>query len=105
VAYHSAHLRDKFTLAWRIRLRETYKMVKQARMIYRFYIARRAWQTWTDRFAERRREKKFKDLEKARLRKAFTGEINRLSHVATASNDCSASVGHSYPEHTTVQAR
>jgi hypothetical protein len=60
-------------LAWRIHLRTKFKMIKQARLAEKFFVIRKAWRIWTDRFEENSREKKLKALEKRRLKKCFDG--------------------------------
>jgi hypothetical protein len=106
VQYHSAQLGYKILLAWRVQLRARYKMIKRARTAYKFFIARKAWMIWTDRFKELRREKKLKELESQKVKKAFDGQcyqsvargclfdgarsVGRSCAATTAANDCRA---------------
>ncbi|KAL0946958.1 hypothetical protein HGRIS_013114 [Hohenbuehelia grisea] len=69
--YHSAHLQYGFLLAWRLRLRDHLKLAKQARTAEGYLIARRALKQWSDKLAEKRREKKLKEFEVAKLRQQF----------------------------------
>lgn len=71
--YYSTQLRYKMLLEWRIHLRAKLKMIKQARLAEKFFVIRKAWRAWTERFEEKTREKKLKALELQRLKKRFGG--------------------------------
>jgi protein SFI1 len=75
--YHSAQLRFKILSIWRLQLRSKLKMAKQARIAEKFFIARRAWKTWTDKFEHIRRQKKLQVLERRKMRKYFIGKFRQ----------------------------
>jgi protein SFI1 len=85
VHYHSAQLRFKMLLTWRLRLRSKLQMVKQGRAAQKFLISRRAWNIWTDKLEERRRQNKLRDLERRKMRKYFFGESKPRASIVTSS--------------------
>lgn len=56
---------------WRAQLRENLKLHRQARMVEKHLITRRAWNRWQERLAELRREKQLKGLETKRLARYY----------------------------------
>jgi protein SFI1 len=79
VHYHSAQLRYKIILSWRIQLRERLKLMKMARVAYQFFVTRRAWKAWGNAFKARARERHAKDIEKRRLEKIFHRESDQYT--------------------------
>ena len=73
--YHSAQLRFKMLLTWRLQLRAKLQMIKQSRIAEKFFIARQAWKIWTDKLEEKRRQKKLQDWKKQKMRKCFICEF------------------------------
>jgi len=86
--YHSAQLRFKILLIWRLQLRSKLKKAKQARIAEKFFIARRAWKIWTDKFDEIRRQKKLQILERHKLRKYFTGKLKYKAWIIISLSLC-----------------
>ncbi|TFK42645.1 Sfi1 spindle body protein-domain-containing protein [Crucibulum laeve] len=81
VQYHSAQLRYKVLLTWRVELRKKLKMVKVARMADRFFATRHAWRAWSLKLDEKKREKKLKLFEKQKLVSHFSRWIQRSRQV------------------------
>ena len=78
--YHSTQLQYRMLLVWRVRLRASLKMVKQARMAHKFITARMAWTVWANKFQERRREKALKEFENRKLKKSFVGDYKHFCY-------------------------
>ena len=78
VQFHSVQLRYKILLSWRIQLRMKLKLIKQAKLAEKFFIFRKAWRVWMDRFDESMREKKLRLLRKQKLKKCF--HCKHLAH-------------------------
>ncbi|KAG5221670.1 Sfi1 spindle body protein-domain-containing protein [Salix suchowensis] len=70
---------------WRAQLREKLNWHRQARMVEKHLITRRAWNRWQERLAELRREKQLKGLETERLRDIITVSIS-LSRPHSCAN-------------------
>lgn len=77
VHYHSAQLNFKIMLAWRIRLREKLKLMKQAKIAEKFLLLRRAWKSWKTKVEDSKRDHKVKLWERAKLKVAFEREHYR----------------------------
>lgn len=86
VQYHSAQLRYKMVLSWRIRLREKLKLMKMARVACQFFVTRRAWKLWDNALKAKAREKHAKYIEQRRLEKIFHRESCRY-HVVLGAHD------------------
>jgi protein SFI1 len=86
--YHSAQLRFKILLIWRLQLRSKLKKAKQARIADKFFNARRAWKIWTDKLDEIRRQRKLQILERQKLRKYFIGKLKHKAWIIVSSSLC-----------------
>ncbi|KAF9653101.1 hypothetical protein BDM02DRAFT_3159997 [Thelephora ganbajun] len=71
VQYHSAQLRFKMLLQWRIVLRKKLKMVRKAREADKYLHIRRAWKLWVDKLADARRRKTLRVWERRNVQAAF----------------------------------
>ncbi|KAI0934407.1 hypothetical protein AcV5_006256 [Taiwanofungus camphoratus] len=71
VHYHSAQLRFKMLLIWRIHLRANLKMVKQAKATQRFFVQRTYWRKWVAKLSQKRLDKKFNDFNGRIVKKYF----------------------------------
>ncbi|THG95070.1 hypothetical protein EW026_g6516 [Hermanssonia centrifuga] len=67
--YHSAQLRYKMLLVWRLQLRAKLKQVKQGKVAEKFFVLRTGWKKWADKIIERKRERKLKEFEAKVLRR------------------------------------
>jgi protein SFI1 len=79
VQYHSAQLRYKILLSWRIQLRDKLKLMRMARVACQFFVARRAWKAWGNALKVKVREKQVKEMERRRVTKIFHRESRRNS--------------------------
>lgn len=73
VHYHSAQLRFKMLLVWRIQLRARLRMVKEARLAQKYFLQRRFWKQWKTQFAQKKLDKKLVDFEARLARRHFLG--------------------------------
>jgi len=73
IKYDEAHLQSRMLLAWRLKLHNHLQMAKVARWANRYFVTRNAWRAWIRSLEERRRERKLREFEVAKLRKAFGG--------------------------------
>ncbi|KAF9500919.1 hypothetical protein BDN71DRAFT_1439816 [Pleurotus eryngii] len=71
VQYHSKLVMQNAFRIWRAQLREKLNWHRQARMVEKHLITRRAWNRWQERLAELRREKQLKGLETERLARYY----------------------------------
>ncbi|KAH9027675.1 hypothetical protein EDB84DRAFT_1589036 [Lactarius hengduanensis] len=58
---------------WRVQLRAHVKHFRQAKILEKFFVVRRAWKVWMERAVERGREKRLKEWDKGRAGKHFAG--------------------------------
>lgn len=72
--YHSIQLRFKMMLVWRLQLRAKLKLVKQAKLVEKYFIIRMAWKKWQQKLEDKRREQKLKIFETRLLRSYMKGE-------------------------------
>lgn len=72
--YRSIKLRFKMMLVWRTQLRAKLKLVRQAKLVEKYFIVRSAWEKWQVKLAERRREQKVKAFESRLVGSYFRGE-------------------------------
>ena len=61
-------------LVWRTQLRAKLKLVRQAKLVEKYFIVRSAWEKWQVKLAERRREQKVKAFESRLVGSYFRGE-------------------------------
>lgn len=61
---------------WRVKLRERIKMAKQAKVAEKYFVMKRAWKLLKAKTEERRRERKVREWEKARVKKVFGSEFS-----------------------------
>ena len=73
IKYDEAHLQSRMLLAWRLKLHDRLQMAKVARWANRYFVTRNAWRVWIRALEERRRERKLREFEVAKLRKFFGG--------------------------------
>lgn len=76
VHYHSAQLRFKMLLVWRLQLRARLRMVKEARLAQKYFLQRRFWKQWKTQFAQKKLDKKLVDLEARLARRHFLEWLN-----------------------------
>jgi protein SFI1 len=76
--YHSAQLRFKMLLQWRIALRKKLKMIRKAREADKYLHIRRAWKLWVDKLADARRRKTLQVWERRKVQAVFNRMIVRL---------------------------
>ena len=74
VHYHSAQLRFKMILTWRLRLRAKLKLNKQAKVAEKYFTIRNAWKTWREKVEDKRRQQKLRVFEIRMLRTYMHGE-------------------------------
>ncbi|OAX38647.1 hypothetical protein K503DRAFT_770274 [Rhizopogon vinicolor AM-OR11-026] len=67
IQQHLARVQYDALLKWRIHLRAKLKLLKQARIVEKFFLQRRVLKAWKAKFEERRRLKKLKELETHRV--------------------------------------
>ena len=84
VQYHSAQLRFKMLLQWRIVLRKKLKMVRKAREADKYLHVRRAWKLWVDKLADVRRRKTLQVWERRKVQAVFNRMTLRLSLTTTS---------------------
>lgn len=80
IQYHSAQIRFKMLLQWRIILRKKLKMVRKAREADKYLCIRRAWKLWADKLADARRQKTLQVWERRKAQAVF----NRMVPVYLA---------------------
>ncbi|KAK0210699.1 CTLH/CRA C-terminal to lish motif domain-containing protein [Desarmillaria ectypa] len=71
VQYHSSHLRSRMLLIWRIRWHEQLKMMKKSRLMEKFVVMRRAWNTMKAKYHDKQRERQLQAFKVQKLRKLF----------------------------------
>ncbi|KAF9480103.1 hypothetical protein BDN70DRAFT_877988 [Pholiota conissans] len=69
--FHAAHVRAKFLLLWRIRLRDANQCAKVARWANRFFDTRRAWKLWTAALEAKKVQERLEKWNASRLQKNF----------------------------------
>lgn len=84
VQYHSAQLRFKMLLQWRIVLRKKLKMVRKAREADKYLRVRRTWKLWVDKLADARRQKMLQVWERGKAQAVFNRMVLRLSLTTTS---------------------
>jgi hypothetical protein len=77
--YHSAQLRFKMLLQWRIVLRKKLKMVRKAREADKYLHVRRAWKLWADKLADAKRRGTLQVWERRKVQAVFNRTAIRLS--------------------------
>ncbi|KAI0093593.1 hypothetical protein BDY19DRAFT_989156 [Irpex rosettiformis] len=75
--YRSIQLRFKMMLVWRLQLRAKLKLLKQAKLVEKYFIVRNAWKIWQEKLAEKRREQKLKVFEGRLVRSYFREWVGR----------------------------
>ncbi|KAI0693271.1 hypothetical protein BC835DRAFT_1354288 [Cytidiella melzeri] len=78
VHYHSVQLQFKMVLVWRLQLRAKLKLVKQAKLVEKYFTMRNAWRRWQEHLAEKRREQKVMVFERRILRTYMTDWLERM---------------------------
>jgi protein SFI1 len=78
VHYHSVQLQFKMVLIWRLQLRAKLKLIKQAKLVEKYFIVRNAWNKWHNHLADKRREMKLKIVEKRILRSCMRGKLSNV---------------------------
>ncbi|KAH9180760.1 hypothetical protein EDB89DRAFT_2122162 [Lactarius sanguifluus] len=73
VQYANAQLQYRVLFNWRVQLRAHVKHFRQAKILEKFFVVRRAWKMWMERAVERGREKRLKEWDKGRAGKHFAG--------------------------------
>jgi protein SFI1 len=73
VQYHTAQVRYKITLYWRVLLRKKLKTAKTARLAARYFAVRQAWKVWRDRLEELRRQQQLKRILITKKKAIFDG--------------------------------
>ena len=76
VQYHSAQLRFKMLLQWRVVLRKKLKMVRKAREADKYLCIRRAWKLWADKLADARRRKTLRVWERRKAQAVFNRMVS-----------------------------
>jgi protein SFI1 len=71
--YDQAHLQSRMLLAWRMKLHDRLRLAKVARWANRYFVTRSALRVWIGALEDKRRERKLRDFEVAKLRKVFDG--------------------------------
>jgi hypothetical protein len=72
--FFNSRLLECAFLAWRLRLRESAKRIKQARVAYRFFMERSAWAIWKNAVMQSRLQKKCDAFTKRAAAKYFVGK-------------------------------
>ncbi|KAH9001065.1 hypothetical protein EDB92DRAFT_1811986 [Lactarius akahatsu] len=73
VQYANAQLQYRVLFNWRVQLRAHVKHFRQAKILEKFFVVRRAWKMWMERAVERGREKRLKEWDNGRAGKHFAG--------------------------------
>ncbi|KAH8106712.1 Sfi1 spindle body protein-domain-containing protein [Cristinia sonorae] len=71
VQYNNAQLSFKMLLTWRILLRKKMKLAKQAKIVEKYFVMRRALAAWKAKVAEVGREKKVQVFERGIVKRRF----------------------------------
>ncbi|KAH7929761.1 hypothetical protein BV22DRAFT_1080370 [Leucogyrophana mollusca] len=66
---HLARVQFDALLKWRLHLRTKLKVLKQAKIVEKYFLQRRSLKLWTAKLQDKRRQKKLKQLETEKLRK------------------------------------
>ncbi|KAI9446235.1 hypothetical protein H4582DRAFT_2069571 [Lactarius indigo] len=69
VQYANAQLQYRVLFNWRVQLRAHVKHFRQAKILEKYFVVRRAWKMWMERAVERGREKRLKEWDKGRAGK------------------------------------
>jgi protein SFI1 len=73
--YYAVQMQQRAVLAWRIRLRRHTKLAKQARIADKYFVVRGAWVRWRQLIDEKGRQRKLRQFEQARTKKAFDSTL------------------------------
>ncbi|KAH9079630.1 hypothetical protein EDB83DRAFT_2343719 [Lactarius deliciosus] len=73
VQYANAQLQYRVLFNWRVQLRAHVKHFRQAKILEKFFVVRRAWKIWMEGRWKRGREKRLKEWDKGRAGKHFAG--------------------------------
>ena len=71
--YANAQLQYRVLFKWRVQLRAHVKHFRQAKIVDKFFLTKRAWGTWIAKAEERGRERRLKERDTVRAGKLFTG--------------------------------
>ena len=71
VKYDEAHLQSRSLLAWRLKLHDRLQMAKVARWANKYFVIRNALHAWIKFLEDRRRERKLREFEVAKMKKVF----------------------------------
>ncbi|KAI0029377.1 Sfi1 spindle body protein-domain-containing protein [Vararia minispora EC-137] len=69
--YHTAQLQYKMLYIWRLQLRAKLKLARQARIVSKYFVARRAWVVWRRAMEERTRERRLEEYLERKKGKIF----------------------------------
>jgi protein SFI1 len=87
IQQHLARVQYDALLKWRIHLRAKLKLLKQARIVEKFFLQRKVLKAWKAKFEERRRLKKLKELEIRQVGAFMKGKINEFMVSPLVSDD------------------
>lgn len=71
--YHTAQLQYKMLLAWRLRLRDKLRMMKQAKVAQKQLAVKRYFHQWHKNVAEKQRDRKVKAFQLRVAKRYFDG--------------------------------
>lgn len=83
---HLARVQYDALLKWRIQLREKLKLMKQARIVEKFFLERKFLKVWKAKLEEHQRLKKLKELEICRVRVLMKGKNDEFMVYPLVSN-------------------
>ncbi|KAI0306384.1 hypothetical protein B0F90DRAFT_1814293 [Multifurca ochricompacta] len=73
VQYANAQLQFRLLFKWRVQLRASLKLFRQAKIANKYFVMRRALMIWVDKAEERGRQKRLREWNKGRAGKLFAG--------------------------------
>lgn len=71
IQYDEAHLQSRTLLAWRLKLHDRLQMAKVARWANKYFVTRNALHTWISILEDRRKVRKLREFEVAKMGKIF----------------------------------
>ncbi|TFY66150.1 hypothetical protein EVG20_g4945 [Dentipellis fragilis] len=90
VQYNHAQLQYRMMLTWRLHLRAKLKLVRQARLVEKYFLVRRAWMLWVQRSNEQKRERKLTEFKAAKAKKiliSWLQQSKRRRHLRLAEQE------------------
>lgn len=69
--FYNAVLAERAIATWRSNFQEKRRLIKQAKFVRRLFLERTTWRKWKEAIDTKRREAKFQELEKKRLKAAW----------------------------------